>query len=144
MEFYWIITMAVLFLIEAVTMNFLTMWFSAGALLTAIFSMFVDNIVAQLGFFVITSALFLLLAKPIFDKQNRRVKIKTNCDQILGQIGEVTTTIHPIENGGRVYVDGTSWSAKAKNGEIIEQDAIVKVLEIKGVTLIVEKTDMKV
>jgi membrane-bound serine protease (ClpP class) len=73
--------------------------------------------------------------KKIFNQ-----KEKTNLDRIIGTKGHVTETIE--ENGiGEVKADGKRWSAIADTK--IEQGTLVKILEINGVKLKVEKWEEK-
>ena len=40
---------------------------------------------------------------------------------------------------GAVYIDGKTWFARSSTGEIIEPDAMVRVIRMEGVKLYVEK-----
>ena len=63
-------------------------------------------------------------------------KEKTNLDRVVGMKGKVTETI-PKDGRGAVKVDGKVWTAYAN--EELEEGCLVKILEINGVKLKVEK-----
>ena len=61
---------------------------------------------------------------------------KTNLDRVIGMQGIVTEKITKT-TPGEVKVDGKKWTAISN--KIIEVDSIVKILDIDGVKLKVEK-----
>ncbi len=67
----WLIISGVFFVLEMITVGFLVFWFGIGALLTAIVSIFTDNIIIQMAVFVISSTLLLFLTKPLVKKLSR-------------------------------------------------------------------------
>ena len=60
---------------------------------------------------------------------------------LIGRMGTVSRTIVPKEISGKVMIDHQPWSATAKEGIEVGED--VKVIESKGVHVIVEVIDNK-
>lgn len=132
----WLIIVILLALIEITTINLTTIWFVASGILALIISLFVDNYLLQFGTFVVAGVILLITTKPFLTKFIKQHKIHTNIDRIIGMTGVVTEKISKNENG-EVKVDGKRWTAFAD--KTIQQGDLVKVLEIKGVKIKVEK-----
>ena len=132
----WLIIVILLALIEITTINLTTIWFVASGILALIISLFVDNYLLQFGTFVVAGVILLITTKPFLTKFIKQHKIHTNIDRIIGMTGVVTEKISKNENG-EVKVDGKRWTAFAD--KTIQQADLVKVLEIKGVKIKVEK-----
>ncbi len=132
----WLITVILLALIEITTINLTTIWFVASGIIALILSLFVDNYIVQFGTFVIVGVILLITTKPFLTKFIKQHKVKTNIDRIIGMTGVVTEHIAKNKDG-EVKVDGKKWTAYSD--ESIKKGDLVKVLEIKGVKIKVEK-----
>ena len=75
----------------------------------------------------------------IFKKYFESKITPTNLDAVIGETAVVVEEISNTEETGAVKIQGKVWSARSENGEVIEKDAIVSVVEIKGVKLICKK-----
>ena len=136
----WLIIVILLTLIEIATINLTTIWFVVSGIVALITSLFIDNYILQFGIFVILGVILLITTKPFLTKFIKEHKVKTNIDRIIGMTGIVTEKIGKNEDG-EVNVDGKRWTAYAD--EKIKKDELVKVLEIKGVKIKVEKEGNK-
>ncbi len=136
----WLIIVILLTLIEIATINLTTIWFVVSGIVALITSLFIDNYILQFGIFVILGVILLITTKPFLTKFIKEHKVKTNIDRIIGMTGIVTEKIGKNEDG-EVKVDGKRWTAYAD--EKIKKDELVKVLEIKGVKIKVEKEGNK-
>lgn len=132
----WLIIVILLTLIEVATVNLTTIWFVVSGIIALIISLFVDNYILQFGIFVILGVILLITTKPFLTKFLKQHKVKTNIDRIIGMTGVVTEKIEKNKDG-EVKVDGKRWTAYADKP--IKKDELVKVLEIKGVKIKVEK-----
>lgn len=132
----WLIISGVFFVLEMMTVGFLVFWFGVGALITAIVSIFTDNIIIQTSVFVISSTLLLFLTKPLVKKLSRTDKIQTNAYSVIGKTGIVTREINSKKGIGQVKVGSEIWTAKS-NSPILEGTEVI-VKEIDGVKAIVE------
>lgn len=134
---YWLIILAVLILIEIITLGLTTIWFAGGALVAFIVSLFYDNLVVQLILFFVVSILLLYFTRPLVMKYFNPKRVRTNYEGVIGKIGLVKTEIDNLNATGLVVVDGQEWSARSSDGSKIEPGEKVKVLSISGVKLIV-------
>ena len=132
----WFALVFLFLIIEAMTLNLITIWFAFGSLCAFISSYFTDSILIQLIVFAVATILSLLLTKPILEKFLNIKKEKTNLDRIIGQIGLVTKDIKKHDTG-RVKIDGKDWMAISKDE--IKKGSEVEILQIEGAKLIVRK-----
>lgn len=139
MEFYWFIAIFVFLIIEALTLNLVTIWFALGSLFAFISVYFTDNFVIQLIVFIITTTLSLILTRPLVNKYIKKNIEKTNIDKVISKTGIALTDIEPLKNG-RVKVDGKNWMASSE--DVIKKDEKVQVLKIEGAKIIVKKKEI--
>lgn len=128
----WLIIFIFLIFVEIATVNLVSIWFAIGAIASCILSIYVDNLIIQLGCFVITSTICLILTKSIISKIKNHKITPTNLDRVIGDIGIVTEDIGEFNNG-EVKVDGKTWTATSK--ETLKVGTKVKIVSINGVKL---------
>lgn len=138
MLYVWIIAAVVLAIVEMATVNLVSIWFCFGAVAAALTAVVTDSIAAQITVFLVVSALLLLITKPLVKRLNKKDKVKTNADAIIGQEGIVTVDIDPPQNQGQIRVIGQVWSAKSENDGPIAKDTAVVVTAITGVKAVVK------
>lgn len=135
----WLVVLAILLVIEFLTLGLTTVWFAGGALVAFLVSLLGGPLLLQLLLFIAVSVVLLLFTRPLAVKYLNKDVQKTNVDSIPGQKGIVTATIDNLKAEGQVTIQGMEWSARAKNGNIIEKGKVVKVTAVEGVKLIVEE-----
>ena len=128
----WLIIFIFLIFVEMATVNLVSIWFAIGAIASCILGIYVDNLIIQLGCFVITSTICLILTKSIISKIKNHKITPTNLDRVIGDIGIVTEDIDEFNNG-EVKVDGKTWTATSK--ETLKVGTKVKIVSINGVKL---------
>ena len=134
----WLIALAVLLILEAVTVGLVCLWFAAGALCALIVSFFVENVWVQLAVFLAVSAVALALTRPLSKRLLNRRRERTNADRVVGAAGLVTQDVDNVRATGRVSVMGNSWSARSVQPEgKIPAGTRVRVHAIEGVKLLV-------
>ena len=131
----WIIIFLVLIVIEAVTVDLVSIWFAIGALVCSFVALLTEDLFLQLMVFVLVSAITLFCTKGFVNKIKSRKVVPTNLDRIIGLIGVVTEKI--TNNSGEVTVDGKRWSAIS--AEEISVGSKVEILSIEGVKLSVKE-----
>lgn len=136
MDLFWIILILFLAIIEVTTVNLVTIWYVASAIVALIISFFTDNFTIQFAVFVILGTIFLLTTKKTLDKLVKDKHAKTNLDRVIGMEGIVVEEITKNKLGA-VKVDGKVWSASSS--KTIKENSIVKVLDINSTKLIVER-----
>ncbi|MEI3499190.1 MAG: NfeD family protein [Bacilli bacterium] len=134
--FMWLIIILFLGFIEAITVNLVTIWFVISGIVSLILSFFIDDFIIQFSVFVILGILLLITTRSWLNKVFKINKYKTNLDRVIGMRGIVTEKITK-NSPGEVKVDGKRWMAVSDKTINVDND--VKILEIDGVKLKVEK-----
>ena len=129
---FWVIVILLLAIIEVMTINLVTVWYVASAIIALITSFFIDNFTIQFAIFVILGTIFLITTKKTLDKLVKEKHEKTNLDRVVGMKGIVTEDISKNKIGA-VKVDGKEWSATSNKK--ISKGEVVKVLEINSTKL---------
>lgn len=132
----WLVISGVFLILEIMTVGFLVFWFSLGAFITAIVSIFTDNIIIQTTVFIITSTILLFLTKPFVKKFSCKDKVQTNAYSVIGKKGLIIKEINIKKEIGQVKIGSEIWTAKAS--ENISEGTEVIVKEIDGVKVVVE------
>ena len=133
---FWLAAAIVLGVIEAVTVNLVTVWFAAGSLAAMVVSFFTDSFLICFAVFVLVSLLLLLLTRPALKKYVDGKTVATNLDRVVGMRGYVTREITQNEPG-EVKADGKLWSAVCE--EELPEGTQVDILRIDGVKLVVRR-----
>ena len=135
---FWIILAVVFVVIEGITTTLVTIWPAFGAVAAAIAAASGMNTLGQLLIFLIVSLVLLFATRPLSKKLLKKDRQPTNSDRLIGKTAVVTEKILPLENKGRVKIDGKSWAARSEDGRDIETETLVIVQRIEGVKLIVK------
>lgn len=134
----WLIIAGVCFILEIATVGFLIFWFALAALITAFLSLFIKSIVAQTAIFVVLSAAFIFLTRPLAKKLNKKDNIVTNANSIIGKEATVIKEINS-NSIGQVKIGGDVWSAICNYQDVtIPVGSKVSISRIDGVKVIVE------
>lgn len=138
MTLFWLIAMIALFVIEAATVNLVTLWFAFGALAALITALLHGQLWLQIVVFIAVTVITLIptrkLAKKYFSKSHHQA---TNYDMVIGKDCTVTEEIDNLLSVGAVRCLGKEWSARSENGEKIAAGETVTAIAIEGVKLIV-------
>lgn len=138
MALKWLIVIIICCLLEAITVNLVSVWFIASGIVALIASLFTDSFEIQLGIFVILGIFLLITTRKPLQKLVNQKKEKTNIDRIFDMTGVVTEEISKNKSGV-VKIDGKYWTAISD--ETIQKDSIVKVLQINSTKLKVKKVE---
>lgn len=135
----WLVLLAVLLLIEIVTLGLTTIWFAGGALIALLVSLAGGPLWLQIGLFLVVSVLLLFFTRPWAIKYMNKNQQKTNVESIPGSTGIVIQAIDNLKAEGQVAISGQEWTAKSADGSSIEKGKVVRVLAVEGVKVIVEE-----
>ena len=132
----WLVVVILLVVIEAMTVNLVTIWFIISGIVTMFLSFFLNDLISQLAIFVLLGILLMILTKPVIEEMKKNKEEKLNLERIIGMEGVV---IKEIKKNviGEVKVDGKTWSAIADKKITVDSDIVVE--EIRGVKLVVSK-----
>lgn len=136
----WLILLAVLLVIEAITTGLTTVWFAGGALVAAVASNFGAGLVAQLVLFLGVSLILLIFTRPLAVRYMSRGMEKTNVNSLEGKKAVVTQEINNLAQKGQVRIGDIEWKARSsEDGIIIPENAVVEIESVSGVKLIVHE-----
>ena len=122
----WLVVVVLLAIIEASTVNLVSIWFVISGLVALIVSLFTEAFYIQFGVFVLLGIILLVITKPAMNKMLKEKETKLNLERIIG-----------INKIGEVKVDGKLWSAVSDVK--IPVNSVVKAISMEGVKLVVEK-----
>lgn len=98
--------------------------------------MAVKQTYAQLAVFLGIAIALLILTRPIAIKKLHAGREKTNIDSLIGKKALVVNTISEFENGN-IKLNGIIWSAKSRDGSLIEAGDKCVVTAIEGAHAVV-------
>ena len=139
MVYLWAALTVVLIIVEAVTVQLVTIWFAIGSLAALIANLAGANAVWQGIIFVVVSLAVLVLTRPYVKKAIEKKTVPTNSDRCIGKEAIVSEKIDNRAGQGQVKIGGITWTARSEDDSIIEPDEVVIVKKIEGVKVIVEK-----
>ena len=141
MTVFWLVAMIAFFVVEAATVNLLTLWFAFGALAALITSLLGGELWLQIVVFIVVTVITLIptrkLAKKYFSKNHQA----TNSDIVIGKDCIVVEEIDNLLSTGAVKCLGKEWTARSEDGRKIATGETVTAVAIEGVKLIVRKRD---
>ena len=145
MPIFWLVIVAVMLIIEIITMGLTTIWFSLGAAVAAIAAYAGAPLWLQIVLFSVVSVVVMLLVRPFAVKVMDRNRTKTNIDDM---IGNTATVIEPIDNTreqGKVRYRGVEWMARSVDEKQIPEGKTVTIEAVSGVKLLVRavRTEME-
>ena len=136
----WLVAMIILILIEIVTVGLTTIWFAVGALVATIVAMLGVGLILQVTLFLLVSFGMLIFTRPWAMKYINRNRTKTNYEGIIGKVVRITQDVDNIAEKGCAVVNGQEWTVRCTDEKSkIPAGSLAKVVDIKGVKLIVEK-----
>lgn len=142
MMWIWFALAILLLVVELVTTQFVSIWFSASALITGVVVAIFDEmqLIWQIVIFVALSVVALVATKPLVKKITGKPKdAKTNLELNIGKTAVVIETIDNIKETGAVKINGLVWTARSDDGSIIEQGEVVIFKQVSGNKAIVSK-----
>lgn len=134
---FWAIAVVAFVIAEIATVQLVSIWFAAGAFVTLLLSYFYElSAFEQLGIFIISSSVFLLLSIPLIKKRRKKTAVATNAELDVGRHATVIEEINVDKGTGRVTLNGVNWSAVPEDeNAIIPEGAIVIVTKVMGAKL---------
>ncbi len=140
----WLAVLVLSLIVEFVTMELVSIWFSAGSLTSLILAICRVSPYVQLIVFIALSLACMLgfrklALKFLLEKDNE----KTNSDSFIGKVFKLTSGI--AENKpGTVKINGVEWNVVTDNeDDEIPEGTHVVIKKISGNKLIVEKKEIK-
>ena len=135
----WLVIVAVMLVIEIFTMELTTIWFSIGALASAIASALGAPLWLQIVLFVVVSLLIMFLVRPFAMRVVNKERMKTNIEAVVGEQAVVQESIDNLKEQGKVIFRGVDWMARSIDNNPIPEGELVQIEEVSGVKLVVKR-----
>lgn len=134
----WLIIVAVMIVIEIISLGLTTIWFGIGAVGAAVAAWMGYGIWVQLVVFAVLSVVAMALCRPFAIRYLNRDKEKTNVENVVGKTVVVSKKIDNEMASGEVKLNGIEWTARSEDGRVIPENERVTVTAVEGVKLIVK------
>ncbi len=134
----WIILGLSLLILELFISGFLVACFGISALLTAVTVAFGASFTVQLIVFGVLNIIFLYLLRPVLQKHFMGKEVKSCVDALIGKEIKLQEDLLPNKDFAEQKINGDVWRVRAKDEMTIEAGTRVRIIELDGLTLIVE------
>lgn len=139
MVIIWIIIAIIAIGIDILTSNFLFVWFTSGAVVAMISTLFGVSVGYQIVIFLVVNLITISIGYPWVKKKFQKVVKRTPLME-ENYIGRVMKAEENIENRVRIKVDGVFWTAQ-NIGDEIKVGEKFKILGIDGIKLLIKKEE---
>ena len=136
----WLIIAVVFLVVEAMTVEIVSIWFTAASIVSMILALCNLDLAWQIGGFAVTSILLIIFTRPLVAKYLQKNESKTNVESLIGNVATVTKVILP-DDRGEVKVKGQYWLAISTDNKEIKENTKVSILAIEGAKLIVKNIE---
>lgn len=138
----WVALIILFAAIEIATVGLTSIWFAGGALAALLCYALGLGVAWQIVVFFAVSLVLLFFTRPWAMKYLKPHLIKTNYEEAVDKNVCITETVDNLKGTGTAVLNGQEWTARAyEDGTVFEPGMIVKVKEIRGVTLYVGESD---
>lgn len=140
MVWIWLGVFLLTILLEALTQDLISIWFSLGAIVALIFSAFPISWYVQVIIFAGVSLFVMILTRPFAKKLLMNATRYTNIDEYVGKRVKVIADITKFEPGV-VKINDIPYQASLleESNEPISIGEIVEIVTFKGNKVIVKK-----
>lgn len=131
----WLVLALVLGGIEMVSLSFVFIMLSGGALAAFVAALLGGPAWLQGLVFALVSVGMIAFVRPVAMRHMRSIEdVRTNVDRL---VGSRATVMEPVDSSkGLVKIGGDVWTARAERGEFLPGD-VVQVVAIDGATAVV-------
>lgn len=134
----WIGLMVLFGIVEASTVNMVSVWFVGGSLVGLIVNLLGGNVWLQIGAFLVVSGGLLACLRPFVKKFVTPKKTATNADMVLGRTAYLTEAVDNLRGTGALKLDGKEWTVRSADENVLPEGTLVKIVKLEGVKLYVE------
>ena len=134
----WVAAIVVFGIVEAATVNMVSIWFVGGSLVALIFDLLGAGVWVQIIAFLITAGILLAALRPFVRKFVSPRKTATNADMAIGREAYLSETVDNLRGTGALKLDGKEWSVRSVDGAVLEAGTLVRIVNMQGVKPYVE------
>lgn len=145
MFWVWLAVIVVSAIIEMVTFELVSIWFTAGAIIPFILAGIGGiEIEIQIAVFVVVSALLIIFVRKYAQKLLfKNMKAKTNIDSFVGKEYRLLEDTD-FEKNGSIKINDVIWTASSFDGNLIKKGSLVEIVKVDGNKMLVkQKSDIQ-
>ena len=139
-QYAWVVWIGLIVLfsvIEASTVNLVTIWFIIGSLVAMAASLLGASVWLQITLCLVIAAALLLCLRPFVRKYVTPKRTATNLDMILGREAYIHDPVDNLRGTGSLKLDGKEWTVRSITNENLPEGTLVKIVKLEGVKLFV-------
>lgn len=143
MVWVWVAVFVIAVIVEAITQEFVSIWFAVGALVSLVTTFVIPDLIwAQVLIFSFVSLIALACTRPLVRKMTQRAVRHTNVDEFVGKRVKLDKAVTKYD-AGEVKLNGIIYSAILMEDveDTIEQDSIVEIVTLRGNKIVVKKLE---
>lgn len=130
----WSVILIATLLLEYFTINFISIWFSLGSLVSLFISIFVKTFWVSLIAFPIVSLIALALFIPLYKKF--KIHNKKDINSFVGYRSYLLKDCDEYTLG-KIKIGNTIYQTKSKN--LIKKDTLVEVISVEGIKVLIKE-----
>lgn len=138
MIYIWLAVLFLALVVEGMTAQLISIWFVPGGLAGLISGFCGAGEWIQVLIGAAVTLVCLIATRPLVNRVMKFRKVDTNAGRLIDQTGIVVQEIRNLDAKGQVKIQGSVWSARSENGEVIPLEGKVRIVRIEGVKLIVK------
>ena len=135
----WLAAIIGFVVLEASTVQFVSVWFAGGSLVSLIMFLLGEGVPEQILAFAIASMVLLIATRPFVKKMMKNTDTRTNTESLIGKTAVITKQTDSFGEGAQARVDGKYWTVRTDDGKELSEGETVTIERIEGVKLIVRK-----
>lgn len=138
MAVVWVVVAILFGIAEVASFAFYAAFLALGALTAAVAAALGAGTVVQAVVFLVVAVLGIGLVRPIATRM-RGPQLVSGAGSMIGQEVIIVEPILGPHQPGHVTIAGESWLAESVDGSPVPGGATVKIVEIRGLTLLVHQ-----
>lgn len=136
----WCGLMLLFLVVEIATVGLTSIWLVGGSLAALIVSAAGAQIEWQIAAFILVSFILLVFTRPFARKYINSRHVKTNYEELIGEVVKVTETVDNLAQTGTAFAQGKEWTARAEDdSRRLEAGSLARVVAVSGVKLILKE-----
>lgn len=134
---FWLIILVASVIIEAATLQLVSIWFAVGSIAALILAKLGVPLGMQALVCLLVSGILMAFTRPLLKKIMPKRVARTNADGNVGRTALIIEKVDPTAATGRARLDGVDWQAVSEDGSVIEKGTSVTVTAVNSTKLTV-------
>lgn len=133
----WLIILVASIIIEAATLQLVSIWFAVGSVVALILAKLGVPLGMQALVCLLVSGILMAFTRPLLKKIMPKRVARTNADGNVGRTALIIEKVDALAATGRARLDGVDWQAVSEDGSVIEEGVSVTVTAVNSTKLTV-------